>query len=76
VENRILIANGTITFDTEINKGVLTVIKGLNINNVQQVQYCDDANLKIKKAALENSPYDLLITDLSFVQDHRKQKYP
>ena len=59
-----------------INKGVLTVLKGLKINNVQQVQYCDDAHLKIKKAALDNSPYDLLITDLSFVKDHREQKYP
>lgn len=59
-----------------INKGVLTVLKGLKINDVQQVQYCDDAHLKIKKAALDNSPYDLLITDLSFIKDHREQKYP
>jgi len=59
-----------------INKGVLSVIKGLEINDVQQVQYCDDAYLKIKKAALDNAPYDLLITDLSFVKDHREQKYP
>ncbi|WP_298881944.1 response regulator [uncultured Polaribacter sp.] len=58
-----------------INKGVLTVLKGLEINNVQQVQYCDDAYLKIKKAVLDDAPYDLLITDLSFIKDHREQKY-
>lgn len=59
-----------------INKGVLSVFNGLNITNVHQVQYCDDAYLKIKKAFLDNSPFDLLITDLSFVKDHRDQKYP
>ena len=58
-----------------INQGVLSVIDSLGIKNVQQVQYCDDAHLKIRRAALDNSPYDLLITDLSFVADHREQKY-
>ena len=59
-----------------INKGVLTVLKRLKIYDVHQVQYCDDAHLKIKKAVLDNTPFDLLITDLSFVKDHREQKYP
>ena len=59
-----------------INQGVLSVIDNLGIKDVQQVQYCDDAYLKIKRAVLDNSPYDLLITDLSFVADHREQKYP
>ena len=59
-----------------INKGVLTVITSLNIKDVQQVQYCDDAYLKIKRGYLENAPFDLLITDLSFIKDHRAQKYP
>ena len=33
-----------------INKGVFTVVKGLGIQEVQQVMYCDDAYLRIKKA--------------------------
>lgn len=59
-----------------VNKGVLTVINSLNIKDVDQAQYCDDAYLKIKKSYLENAPFDLLITDLSFIKDHREQKYP
>ena len=58
-----------------INKGVLTVLEGLNINNVEQVQYCDDAYLKIKRAVVDQFPFDLLITDLSFIKDHREQKH-
>jgi DNA-binding NarL/FixJ family response regulator len=59
-----------------INKGVLSVLENLEIKSIQQVQYCDDAYLKIKRAILDDAPYDLLITDLSFVKDHREQKYP
>lgn len=57
-----------------INQGVLTVLDTLGIKDVQDVQYCDDAYLKIKKAALDNQPVDLLITDLSYKVDHRSQK--
>jgi DNA-binding NarL/FixJ family response regulator len=39
------------------------------------VQYCDDAYLKIKKALLDQAPYELLITDLSFKSDHREQQF-
>jgi DNA-binding NarL/FixJ family response regulator len=59
-----------------INLGVMTIASSLGLKNVEHVQYCDDAYLKIKKALLDGSPYDLLITDLSFKQDHRVQKYP
>lgn len=58
-----------------INKGVLSVIHGLGIENVHQVQYCDDAYLKIKRSVIDKLPFDLLITDLSFEADHREQKY-
>ncbi|WP_159020947.1 response regulator transcription factor [Algibacter sp. L3A6] len=57
-----------------INQGVSTILKNLNIENVSKVQYCDEAYLKIKKAKLDNQPFDLLITDLSFIGDHREQK--
>lgn len=59
-----------------INQGVVSVLKTLNIKNITQVAYCDDAYLQIEKAILDNSPFQLLITDLSFVADHRKQIYP
>lgn len=58
-----------------INKGVLSILSDLKIKNIEQVQYCDDAYLKIKKAANDHAPFELLITDLSFVADYRKQKY-
>jgi DNA-binding NarL/FixJ family response regulator len=61
---------------TSINQGVLTILDTLGIKNVQQVQYCDDAYLRIKKAVADHQPYGLLITDLSFKADHRTQKYP
>jgi DNA-binding NarL/FixJ family response regulator len=58
-----------------INYGVLTITKSLGIPEVVQVQYCDDAFLKIKKGEMDGRPFDLLITDLSFKLDHREQKY-
>lgn len=59
-----------------INMGVLSNINSLGIEEVQEVQYCDDAYLKIKKAILDKAPFDLLITDLSFKADHREQRFP
>ncbi|WP_316931858.1 DNA-binding response regulator [Psychroserpens damuponensis] len=58
-----------------INQGVLTVLESMRAKTVQQVQYCDDAYLKIKKGYLDQTPYDLLITDLSFVKDYREQNF-
>ncbi|MCL6265048.1 response regulator [Flagellimonas myxillae] len=45
--------------------------KELGVNEVVLTQYCDEAYLKFKKALLQNKPFELLITDLSFVRDHR-----
>ena len=36
---------------------------------IQTAKYCDDAYLKIKKAIIDNTPFDLIITDLSFKND-------
>ncbi|WP_418639449.1 response regulator [Winogradskyella sp.] len=58
-----------------INQGVGTVLEGLGITDVTQVQYCDDAYLKVKNAYQKAEPYHLLITDLSFKTDHRSQTY-
>ncbi|WP_117880199.1 DNA-binding response regulator [Aureibaculum luteum] len=60
----------------DINRGVKIALLELNISEIDQVQYCDDAYLRIKKAIKDQKPYDLLISDLSFKVDHREQKYP
>ncbi|TRZ46112.1 response regulator transcription factor [Robertkochia solimangrovi] len=57
-----------------INAGVRSVAESLGIAEVDQVQYCDDAWLKLKKGVTDGAPYDLLITDLSFKSDHREQR--
>ncbi len=57
-----------------VNKGVITTLTDLDIAKIDAVQYCDDALLKIRKAILDQKPYELLITDLSFNKDHRNQK--
>ncbi len=59
-----------------ISNGIVSVLEVLHIDNYKQVQYCDDAYLNIKKANLDEQPFDLLITDLSFKADHRQQQYP
>lgn len=57
-----------------INQNVTTTLKGLKIDTINAVYYCDDALLKIKKAIFDKNPYELLITDLSFNADYRDQK--
>jgi len=54
-----------------IQNSVISLVKELTDAEVQHSKYCDEAYLKIKKAKLDQAPFDLLITDLSFVQDHR-----
>ncbi len=67
---KVLIVDDHIT----ANSGVLQVLEHLKIEkeNVIKSQYCDDALLKIKRAVLDKDPYDLLITDLHFKEDHRQ----
>lgn len=55
------------------NLGIVNSLTDLQITNFDFVNYCDDAIQKIKAAAAENDPYDLLITDLSFDKDHLHQ---
>ncbi|MGB1283762.1 MAG: helix-turn-helix transcriptional regulator [Polaribacter sp.] len=59
-----------------INQGVISVLEDLEVPTIEQVLYCDDAYLKIKKGILDASPFQLFITDLSFIEDHREQKFP
>ncbi|MBP1166645.1 DNA-binding NarL/FixJ family response regulator [Chryseobacterium sp. PvR013] len=57
-----------------INISVQKTLEDLNIPNVDYVYYCDDAVGKIQKALREEHPYDLLITDLYYEDDHHEQK--
>lgn len=52
----------------------MQVLQELGITNIDSAKYCDEAFLKIKKAHLEEEPYQLLVSDLSFKQDHRNEK--
>jgi two-component system capsular synthesis response regulator RcsB len=55
-----------------IQNSVVAQVAELTGAEVQHSKYCDEAYLKIKKAKLDEEPFDLLITDLSFAQDHRQ----
>tara|TARA_R110002167_G_scaffold247308_6_gene452906 strand:- start:447 stop:1112 length:666 start_codon:yes stop_codon:yes gene_type:complete len=59
----------------DINKGVYATLCELGIPQIDQVQYCDDAFLKLKRGEFDHTPYELLITDLSFATDHRHQRF-
>lgn len=61
--------------DHEIrNLGVIKTLEELKIKDYNFVNYCDEAFKKINNSYAVNKPYDLLITDLSFDEDHKKQK--
>ena len=53
------------------NFAVQKVLEELRIAKVDHVYYCDDAFSYLKKS-LESQAYEVLITDLSFEEDHRK----
>lgn len=55
------------------NLSVQKALEDLNILNPKYVSYCDDAISRIKMGIQENTPFELLITDLSFEEDHREQ---
>lgn len=56
------------------NISVRKTLADLGIKNADYVYYCDDALVRVKKATKNNNPYDLLITDLSFEEDHNIQQ--
>jgi two-component system capsular synthesis response regulator RcsB len=67
---KILIAED---FDS-INIAVAKAFEEMTATEVVHVKYCDEGLLKIKKALADGAPFDLLISDLSFVSDHRPEK--
>lgn len=56
------------------NISVRKTLEDLGIPNAKYVFYCDDALAWIRNASKNKDAYDLLITDLSFEEDHHKQK--
>ncbi|MFE3871932.1 response regulator transcription factor [Flavobacterium sp. ZS1P70] len=56
------------------NIAVVQVLEELAVSKIDYAKYCDDALTKIKKAHLDQEPYQLLITDLSFKADYRVNK--
>ena len=57
-----------------ISSGIQTILESLGIEHIDYAQYCDEAFLKLKKAQLNNEPYELLISDLSFIENPNPQK--
>lgn len=55
------------------NLSVQKALEDLKISEPKYVSYCDDAISRIKMGIQENTPFELLITDLSFEEDHREQ---
>lgn len=55
-----------------ISFGVIKALEGYHGINAVHAKYCDEAILKLKAAEAKGEPFDLLITDLSFKQDHVK----
>ena len=57
-----------------ISMGIGQIFKDLSISEIHYSKYCDDAFLKIKRALQDKTPYELLISDLSFKADHWENK--
>ena len=68
---KVLIADD---YDSNNQPVAQLLLKKLNVSNVSDALYCDDALLKFKKALQDDSPFELLITDLSFLEDYRERK--
>ena len=56
------------------NIAVQKTLDILGVKNFAETAYCDDTLQKIQIGIAEQSAFDLLITDLSFDEDHREQK--
>ena len=68
--NKVLIAED----HQSVNLSLQKTLEEFGFANPHYAYYCDDALQKIQVAKQKNDPYDLLITDLYFAEDSRKQK--
>ncbi|KUY30802.1 DNA-binding response regulator [Elizabethkingia ursingii] len=55
------------------NISVEKALEDLKTEQPKYVYYCDDALQRVQMAIHEKQPFELLITDLSFDEDHREQ---
>lgn len=53
-------------FDTS-NKGIISKLKELGDVDIHTFQTCDQTHLKIQRALQDGEPFDLIISDLSFL---------
>ena len=59
----------------DTNLGIVDTLKTkLHIQEIQEELYCDKALNRIKGAQSNSSPFELLITDLHFKEDHVERK--
>src|SRR5690606_23061493 len=56
------------------NISVQKTLEELGVEAAKYVYYCDDARSWIRSALRTGEPYDLLITDLYFEEDHHQQR--
>lgn len=67
--------NVLIVEDNEMTSiSLVKTIGDLGITQTQHTFYCDDALMMIQKSQARGRHFDLLITNLSFQDDHRKQR--
>lgn len=57
-----------------MSSGIKAALESLQIPVIEHAKYCDEAFLKLKKAWNEKEPFDLLISDLSFVENPNPQR--
>ncbi|CAL2078889.1 response regulator [Tenacibaculum sp. 190524A05c] len=60
--------------DHESNGVVKSLEESLENTKLDYAQYCDEAFLKFKKALQINEPFDLIISDLSFIDNPHEQR--
>lgn len=57
------------------NKGIVTTLtEKLNIEEIQEEFYCDKAYTRLQVANAQKAPFQLLITDLGFKENHVERK--
>ena len=54
------------------NLGIVSAVREHTHAHVATAQFCDKTLLKIKEALQKERPYELLISDLSFMLDYKK----
>lgn len=55
-----------------ISLGIQKTIQEYVNTEIVHAKYCDDGLLKFKRAVIDNEPFDLIITDLSFKSDYKE----